>query len=110
MKKTHLTSALFLAICCAVSLTGHAAGDPVAGEKKANACKGCHGVAGYTNAYPNYHVPKVGGQHAQYLITALKEYQAGKREHPTMTANASTLDAQDIEDIAAYFESVGKSE
>jgi cytochrome c553 len=48
-------------------------------------------------------VPKLGGQHAQYLADALKGYRAGLRSHPTMRAQAATLSDQDIEDIAAYF-------
>lgn len=81
----------------------HAAGDAEAGRIKAEPCMGCHGVAGYTNAYPNYHVPRVGGQAPDYIVAALKEYAAGQRPHPTMHAQAATLSDQDMEDIAAFF-------
>lgn len=37
-----------------------AAGDPEAGKKKFYTCEGCHGVAGYMNVYPSYHVPRLG--------------------------------------------------
>ena len=65
-------------------------------------CQGCHGVTGYKNAYPNYHVPKIGGQSAQYLTIALGEYRKGARKHPTMQAQAQSFSDQDIADIAAY--------
>jgi cytochrome c553 len=65
-------------------------------------CQGCHGVTGYKNAYPNYHVPRIGGQSAVYLANALAEYQKGTRKHPTMQAQAQSFSAQDIADIAAY--------
>ena len=81
----------------------HAAGDATQGEWKAIPCMGCHGIPRYSNIYPTYHVPKVGGQHPEYLVEALKAYRSGKRPHKTMRAQAATLTDQDIEDIAAYF-------
>ena len=79
-----------------------ATGDPAAGKSKFATCAGCHAIPGYTNAYPNYHVPRLGGQHPDYVVAALKAYRAGDRAHPTMQANASPLSAQDELDIAAY--------
>ena len=81
-------------------------GDAARGRSLTYTCQGCHGVTGYKNAYPNYHVPKIGGQAPQYLINALTEYQQGKRKHPTMQAQASSFSAQDIADIAAYISSL----
>ena len=80
-----------------------AAGDPAAGRDKAVTCLGCHGVDGYRNAYPSFRVPKLGGQHAEYLVSALKAYRDGTREHATMQAQAHTLSDQDMLDIAAFF-------
>lgn len=65
-------------------------------------CQGCHGLTGYKNAYPNYHVPKIGGQSAQYLVRALTDYKQNKRTHPTMQVQAGSFSDQDIADIAAY--------
>jgi len=81
-------------------------GNAEAGREKAATCLGCHGVPTYSNVYPTYHVPKLGGQHAQYIVSALKAYKAGKRGHSTMHAQAATLSEQDMVDIAAYFASV----
>jgi len=83
------------------------AGDPVAGEKKSYTCLGCHGVLHYVNTYPTYHVPRLGGQHEEYLIAALKAYRSKTRSHGTMQANASLLSDEDIADIAAYFATRG---
>lgn len=80
-------------------------GDPERGRVKADTCLGCHGIPSYTNTYPTYHVPKVGGQHREYIIAALLAYRSGQREHDTMHNNAVTLSDQDIADIAAYFSS-----
>ncbi len=65
-------------------------------------CQGCHGIDGYKNAYPNYHVPKLGGQSVDYLVNALTAYQDGSRKHPTMRAQAQSFSEQDIADIAAF--------
>lgn len=89
-------------ICGALSCVVQAGGDPAAGKSKFATCAGCHAIPGYANAYPNYHVPRLGGQHPDYIVAALKSYQAGDRSHPTMQANAFSLNEQDIRDIAAY--------
>ena len=69
-------------------------------------CQGCHGVEGYKNAYPSFHVPRIGGQSAEYLTQALTEYKKGNRKHPTMQAQAQSFSDQDIADISAYLSSV----
>ncbi len=87
----------------------HAEGDPERGRYAAQTCLGCHGVPDYSNVYPSYKVPKIGGQHAEYIVSALEAYRAGKREHATMQAQASALTEQEIQDIAAYFASIERS-
>ena len=92
-------SCLLLAATSALAQTQ---GDAQHGRQLVYTCQGCHGVTGYKNAYPNYHVPKIGGQSEVYLVNALTEYQQGKRKHPTMQAQAESFSEQDIADIAAY--------
>lgn len=65
-------------------------------------CLGCHGIPNYKNAYPNYKVPKLYGQHAEYIVSALQSYRSGERSHGTMNANASVLTDQDMADVAAW--------
>lgn len=79
-----------------------AAGDPVAGKTLGWTCLGCHGIETYKNVYPTYSVPKLRGQHAEYLSLALKAYRTGERSHGTMHAHAASLTDQEIEDISAY--------
>src|SRR3954454_15734426 len=78
-------------------------GNPQKGKQISYTCLGCHGVDGYKNAYPNYSVPELEGQHPEYLAAALKEYRDGDRAHMTMHSQASTLSDQDIADVVAYF-------
>ena len=82
------------------------AGDAARGRQLVYTCQGCHGVEGYKNAYPNYHVPKIGGQTETYLVAALTAYSKGERKHPTMQAQAESFSDQDIADIAAFLSSV----
>lgn len=115
---------LLIASCLALAATGATAQESAAapaataapsattadalarGKQLAYTCQGCHGVVGYKNAYPNYHVPKIGGQSAEYLVNALTEYRQGKRKHPTMQAQAGSFSEQDIADIAAFLSSL----
>lgn len=105
-RPTVAAAILSLLALVAVTPSVHA-GDPAAGEKKAYTCLGCHGVLHYVNTYPTYHVPRLGGQHEEYLIAALKAYRAKTRAHNTMQANANLLTDEDIADIAAYFAAQG---
>lgn len=103
MKRTFLRS--FCALATAWMLVGppvQAAGDRDDGRRKFYTCVGCHGIEGYSNSYPSYQVPRIGGQHADYVVSALKTYQSGARPHMSMQGNATTLSEQDLEDIAAY--------
>src|SRR6202041_2437627 len=101
---SRLTGWLAATALTGLSLGAHAAGDPAKGEMKFYTCYGCHGIANYRNAYPDYSVPKLRHQNAEYLVAALQEYRDGTRPHATMHAQASSLSDQDIEDIAAYLQ------
>jgi cytochrome c553 len=72
------------------------------GRIKAYTCGGCHGIAGWRNAYPSFRVPRIMGQNYEYLVQALTDYRSGARKHPTMRAQGEALSDQDIADIAAY--------
>ena len=102
-----MLSAIAMALVAGLTLSRAvlAEGDAKAGQVKAIPCMGCHAIPGYSNVYPTYHVPRVGGQHADYIVMALKAYREGQRSHPTMRAQASSLSDQDMADIAAYFSS-----
>lgn len=79
-------------------------GNPKAAENKVAMCIGCHGIPGYKATFPEvYQVPMLGGQSAKYLEIALKAYQKGERNHPTMRGIAASLSDQDMADLAAYY-------
>ena len=91
-----------IGLLSSVATYARAEGDSIEGKKKFYTCEGCHSVAGYTNTYPTYHVPRLGGQHADYVVSALLAYKEGERKHGSMQGNADNLSDQDMDDIAAY--------
>jgi cytochrome c553 len=77
------------------------AADLKAGEAKAKeVCQACHGLDG-NSPTPDY--PKLGGQRADYLAKALRDYKSGARKNPIMAGFAGTLSPQDIANLAAYY-------
>ena len=105
MSRTRL---ILAAVAAAFATSALAAGDPAAGRQKNFQCMGCHGIPGWKTAFPEvYSVPKLGGQHAAYLVTALKQYKSGAREHATMRSIAAGLSEKDMEDLAAYYSQAG---
>ena len=105
MHRTIVTVALAMLTLPGLS---QAEGDAEAGKVKAYTCTGCHGIPSYKNVYPTFKVPKIGGQNYEYLVAALNAYKNKERSHPTMNSQAMSLDQADIEDIAAYFASLGQ--
>lgn len=101
------TTATLLIISALFAQPAFAEGDAEAGRDLGYTCLGCHGIDGYRNAYPSYRVPKLGGQKAAYIVVALKGYRANTRQHPTMNAQATSLSDKEIDDVAAYFASIG---
>src|SRR5262245_51752319 len=108
MKKTLL---LCLALVAApiASWAQDVKGDAGAGAKKIAMCIGCHGLPGYQSSFPQvYKVPKIAGQNAKYIVAALNGYKSGDRKHPSMRGVAGSMSDQDMADVAAYYEALGK--
>jgi cytochrome c553 len=104
-----MKNSLFAFICSLIVLSftqmNAQAADIKAGKVAFETCRGCHSSPGYSNVYPTFYVPKVGGQRAGYIAEALKAYKLKSRPHGTMKANSYDLSEQKIENIAAYVES-----
>ena len=98
MKNILLASALLaLAVPAAA-----ASGDAEVGRKKSAPCAACHGANGVS---PSGAFPNLAGQYEDYLQTALRHYQNGKRKNPIMEAQVKTLTHKDVLDLAAFFAS-----
>jgi cytochrome c553 len=96
--------ALLLAAFLAASGGAFAAsGDASVGKKKSAPCAACHGAEGVS---PSPEFPYLAGQYADYLESAIRHYQNGKRKNPIMQAQVKDLKQKDIMDLAAYFASL----
>ena len=76
-------------------------GDATAGAAKAAACAACHGLDG--NATDPTLYPRLAGQSERYIAHQLALFKSGERVNALMYPFASTLSAQDMRDIGAYF-------
>jgi cytochrome c553 len=76
-------TAVLAALCLTQMASAEA--DAERGKVLADTCKGCHAVDSYNNVYPTYHVPKVAGQNAGYLASALTLYRDGARLPEALT-------------------------
>ena len=87
----------------AVAATTASAADLAAGKAKATeVCASCHGADGNSAAAD---FPKLGGQHADYLAKALRDYKSGQRKNAIMSGFAQALSKQDVENLAGYYAS-----
>lgn len=106
MKKTTTAFAFGFLTLSSIEINVQAA-DAEKGKVAFETCRGCHSAPGYSNVYPTYYVPKIGGQRAEYTVAALTAYKEQSRPRGTMTANAFDLSQKRIENIAAHIENSG---
>ncbi len=108
-KDETMTRTLTLLLALAGFFSTAHAQDAQRGSTKVQMCIGCHGIVGYQADFPQvYKVPKIAGQDAKYIASALTAYRSGDRKFPTMRSIAAALTDQDIADIAAYYSQLGK--
>lgn len=102
-----MTRALMLIALAALSLfvSNLAAGDAASGKAKSATCAACHGANGIST---NDLWPNLAGQKEGYLVIQLKAFRDGGRANPMMAPMAAALSDGDIDDLAAYYSSLGK--
>ncbi len=92
---------------CALFAAGIAASAQAAnleaGRSKAMACGACHGKNGISvgEKYPN-----LAGQHVEYVTKQLKAFRDGSRKDQMMNAIAAQLSDSDIDNLAAFWNSL----
>jgi cytochrome c553 len=93
---------VFIAMLCPMLVLG--SGDITRGKQLAEPCAACHGVDGNSLA-PNF--PKLAGLGAKYLAKQMADIQKGvERQVPEMTGLLTNMTPQDLNDLAAYFNSL----
>jgi len=98
-------SAAALAAALSLALPPALGGDPAAGRTKAVQCQACHGLDDGLAKIPQ--APHLAGQNEAYLVKALRDYRSGARKDPMMSVVAAGLSEREMEDLAAYFSSLG---
>ena len=81
------------------------AGDAAAGKAKSASCGACHGMNGISS---NDVWPNLAGQKAGYLVAQMKAFRDGQRKNPMMSPMAAPLSDTDIDNLAAYYSSLGQ--
>lgn len=95
-----------LALSSALILAAQAhAGDVQAGATKAQSCAACHGSASFPGIFP---LVQLAGRDADKLATKTNKYRTGKLFSPLMTMSVLNISDKDVEDISAYYQSLGK--
>lgn len=73
--------------------------DNVNGRNWAATCTGCHG----TNGYSEGGMPNLAGLQKAYIVDAMREFKAGKRQATVMHQHAKGYSDEQIERIAEFF-------
>ena len=68
-------------------------------------CVACHGVDGAKTVADDY--PILAGQHPDYIVQALHDYQSGKRKNAVMAGIITGVKPQDFRAIAEFFSRQG---
>jgi cytochrome c553 len=71
------------------------------------ACAQCHGIEGsgdFSGAFP-----RLAGQSEWYIYKSLRDYADGLRPNRVMAPVARTLEDRDMQDVAAFYASVGNA-
>ena len=100
MKKSFLSIICLLAAFSANQAL--AAGDAAAGESKVAMCAGCHGSDG-NSMVPAF--PKLAGLGEKYMTAQLRMVKSGERVIVEMTGILDASSDQDLQDMAAYYDS-----
>jgi cytochrome c553 len=96
----------FLALASTLVLASQVqAGDAQAGAAKVGACVTCHGNASFPGLFP---LVQLAGRDADKLATKTNKYRSGKLISPMMNLVVMPLNDQDVEDISAYYQQLGK--
>jgi len=80
------------------------AGELASGRMKVNAiCQTCHGLDGIGTIAG---VPNLSGQKKEYMVTQLKAFRSGRREHNQMSIIAQMLSDDDINNVSEWYSNI----
>lgn len=80
------------------------AGDVAAGRAIAQGrCSTCHGIDGIATMPI---APNLAAESEAYLVTQLKAFRSGRREHEIMSIVAGELTDTEIDDVASWYAAI----
>ncbi len=82
-----------------VTKAGYTGGDAKKGEALAATCTGCH----TGDLKDGMTAPILAGQHGNYLVKVMQDYQSGVRKDAVMQSMVGAFSEDELKDIAAYF-------
>ncbi len=99
MRNKHLHAG-WLALACVFLVPDALAQDAKSGREKAKMCALCHGLNGIAVAA---NAPNLAGENAAYIVSQLKAFRSGKREHEQMSIIAAALTDTEISNLARWY-------
>jgi cytochrome c553 len=99
------TLSIVLSALALVAATPVLAGDVAAGKQKAAACVICHGSENFGGIF---YTLQLAGRNADKLAIKTNKYKSFKILHPVMNMATVLYGEKDIEDVSAYYQSIGK--
>ncbi len=93
----------FACLLLGLLTTGCSKGDTAGAQARVVTCQACHGGNGMPTA-PN--APRLAGQSQLYLAKQLRDFRDGRRSDLVMEPLAAALNDKQINELAAYFESL----
>ncbi len=98
-------SSLFWAVIALIATSAAPVGaaDVAAGRAKSVQCAVCHGSNG-VSILPD--APNLAGQNNIYLVKSLRDFKSGARKDEMMNLMAANLSDADIDNLAAYYQSI----
>ena len=107
MPSTFMTRRAWALPLALLALAGaaRATGSVAAGKARAPMCAACHGLDGRSQM-PE--APNLAGQVEGYLGAQLMAFKSGERHNEQMAIIVKALSPQDVEDLAAYYASLGQ--
>lgn len=101
-KSTGLGLAAVPALLLALGSPDSQAGDlEDYGEYLSSECSTCHRLDAFEGGIPPLgHLPR------DYFVIAMKEYRTGQRLNPAMVSVANSLNDEEIEALAAYYDAL----
>jgi len=94
-----------LPVLALVAATPVLAGDAAAGKQKAAACVICHGSENFGGIF---YTLQLAGRNADKLAIKTNKYKTFKVLHPVMNMATFLYSEKEIEDVSAYYKSIGK--